>query len=283
MKKFWIFIIIAFLCACGKDNNEPATPPLPQGTLAVVAGMPITQADFDEAANGLDKDFADFLKTPVGKENFLSFLINEKLLQKAVAENDIENSAQYKETMQIFRAEQELAARQKHDQLIRELLYEKLQQDGITAVNDDDIRAYHRKYPYQITIAHILLADAQQAAAVMKEVSSVRSQERFGEYARKFSKDPFTNKNGGLLEPFIPGEYLPEIEIPAANTPAFQPQGFIKTPYGFHIIMKVREESVSFNNAKERIRDILEKQKMDAYLETLKQRFGAEVMNNESK
>ena len=283
MKKFLLLLIIAAFCACGKNEPPVAKEPLPKGTLAVVAGAPITQADFDEAANGLDAQFADFLKTPAGKEIFLSFLINEKLLQKAAEVNDIENSAQYKEAMEQFYKEQETAAKQKRDYLIRALLNEKLDKEGIITVSEDEIRAYHRKYPYQLTIAHILLSDAQKAAAVMREVAHVRTREMFGDYVRKFSVDPMTSKAGGLLEPFIPGEYLPEIEIPAANTPAFQTQGFIKTPYGFHIIMKVKEESISFNNAKERIKDILVKQKTDAYLETIRQRFGAEVINNESK
>jgi hypothetical protein len=60
-------------------------------------------------------------------------------------------------------------------------------------------------------------------------------------------------------------------------------QGFIKTPFGFHIIMKTQEESLSYNNAKDRIKSILEKQKTDAYLQALKDKYGAEVIVNENK
>jgi parvulin-like peptidyl-prolyl isomerase len=255
---------------------------LPEDTLAVVAGVPLTSADFDAAAQGLDKDFKTFVKTPAGKENFLNFLINERLLL-AAAQADIAGTTRFAQEMAQFQKEQAAALEAKREYLLRSMLMEKLTKDGVISVSDEEIKTYHRKYPYQITIAHILMDDPQQAATVMREVSRVRTLDNFGEYARKFSVDPVTAKKGGLLPPFIPGEYLPEIEAPAANSPARQPQGFIKTALGFHIIMKVKEEGISLNNAKERIRDILEKQKMDAYLAELNERYGVEVINNEAK
>lgn len=251
-------------------------------TLAVIAGTPLTQTDFDAAAQELDKDFQNFVKTPAGKENFLNFLVNERLLL-AAAQADIAGAPKFEEEMAVFRKEQEAALKTRRESLLRTMLMEKLRNDGVISVSEDEIKAYHRKYPYQITIAHILMDDPQKAAAVMREIGNVRTQDKFGEYARKFSADPATAKKGGLLPPFIPGEYLPEIEAPAANSPAGQPQGFIKTALGFHIIMKVREESISLKNAQERIQEILEKQKTDAYLATLKERYGVEVINNEGK
>jgi len=282
MKKFLpLLIIICALCAC--DKRPPQTPKdqLPAGTLAVVAGMPITQADFDAAAANMDAEFQNFLKTPAGKDNFLRFLINERMLVLASQANNIEESAQYKEEMERFQKEQEEALKAKQDYLLRTMLIEKLQKDGVIAVSEDEIKAYYRKHPYQITLAHVLVGDPQKAAALMKEMANVRTRDRFALYARQHSIDAFTNRKGGVLEPFIPGEYLPEIEVPAANTPVGQTQGFFKTALGFHIIMKLKEESIPLTAASGRIKEILEKQKMDAYLNKLKERYGVEVINNE--
>ncbi|MDR1123595.1 MAG: peptidylprolyl isomerase [Elusimicrobiota bacterium] len=275
-------LLICFLCACGNETPQTPEEQLQPDTLAVIAGTPLTQTDFDAAAQELDKDFQNFVKTPAGKENFLNFLVNERLLL-AAAQADIAGAPKFEEEMAVFRKEQEAALKTRRESLLRTMLMEKLRNDGVISVSEDEIKAYHRKYPYQITIAHILMDDPQKAAAVMREIGNVRTQDKFGEYARKFSADPATAKKGGLLPPFIPGEYLPEIEAPAANSPAGQPQGFIKTALGFHIIMKVREESISLKNAQERIQEILEKQKTDAYLATLKERYGVEVINNEGK
>jgi peptidyl-prolyl cis-trans isomerase C len=248
-----------------------------------VAGVPITQSEFDEAAAKLDKEFKDFIATAAGRENFLTFLINERLLQQAAIANDIEQSDRYKREMEKVRKEQAASFKEYRSYLLKKLLIEKLQKDNVINVTEDEIKAYHRKYPYQITISHILMSDPQKASTVMREIANVKSLDSFSEYVRKFSIDPLTKNNKGLLSPFIPGEYLAEIEVPAANTPALQPQGFIKTPLGFHIIMKVKEESLSYNNAKDRIREILEKQKTDAYLEGIRQRYGVEVIKNETE
>jgi hypothetical protein len=43
--------------------------------------------------------------------------------------------------------------------------------------------------------------------------------------------------------------------------------------------MKVKEENLSYAEAKDRIHAILEKQKMDAYLNSLKDKYGVEVIN----
>jgi parvulin-like peptidyl-prolyl isomerase len=284
MKKFLssAFLICLF-CACDKPAQQQEKQLLHDDTLALVGAMPITQTDFDTRTVGMDKEFKDFIKTPAGRENFLNFLINERLLYTAAADNKIEQSKEFISEMEKIQKEQETAFEEHRRYLMGKLLTEKLQKSGVLAVKEEEVRAYHRKYPYQITIAHILMSDPQKAAAVMREAGAARTLANFGELVRKFSIAPNTKKDDGVLTPFIPGEYLPEIEVAAANTPAMQVQGFIKTPLGFHIIMKVKEESLSYNNAKDRITAILEKQKMDEYLNTLKQRYPVEVINNEVK
>ena len=47
--------------------------------------------------------------------------------------------------------------------------------------------------------------------------------------------------------------------------------------------MKTGEERLTYNQAKERIRQILEKQKMDAYLNSLKSKYRVEVTTDETK
>lgn len=278
MKKFLsLALILLALSAC--DEKPQEKPPLPKDTLAAVGGSPITQTDFEERVKELDPEFQKFVKTVYGRENFLNFLINEQVLIKAAQENGIPRSDEFKKEMEEIKKQQEIALKEKEEYLLNKLLMEKLEKDGTIAVSDQEIRAYHKRYPYQITVAHILLNDPVQAAAVMRRVGNIKTQSGFEEMVRTFSTDPETKKNGGKLPPFIPGEYLPEIEVPAANSPAFSPQGFIKTPFGFHIIMKIKEESLSYNNAKERIKKILEKQKLDAYLESLRSKYTVEVID----
>ena len=54
--------------------------------------------------------------------------------------------------------------------------------------------------------------------------------------AKKYSEDPGSAQNGGLLPPLTKGRTVPEFEQAAFNTPKGQTTGIIRTSYGFHII-----------------------------------------------
>ena len=71
----------------------------------------------------------------------------------------------------------------------------------------------------------------------------------------------------------MPGEYLDNIAVIAANSPSGKPQGFFKTAQGFHIIMKTGERRLNLKTAAPRIRAILENQKTDAALNALKNKY----------
>ncbi|MDR0952978.1 MAG: peptidylprolyl isomerase [Elusimicrobiota bacterium] len=275
MKKYLaLTLLLTVFCACQDKQPVPAEP---VDALAIVGGVPITEEIFDEKAAMLDDDFQKYVNTPAGKGNFLNLIINEELLLKAAKDDGLDNSDQYIDEISALKAEQARALQAAQNFTLTRLLMEKLTQEGVISVSEDDIKAYYKRYPYQITLLQILMSDPEQAAAVMRAMSKVKSVAKFKEAVRQFSIDPATKKSGGQLPPFIPGEYMTQIEIPAANSPMFQPQGFIKTPQGFHIIMKVDEERLPYDKAKDRIKEILEKQKIDAYLNTLKTKYGVEV------
>lgn len=275
MKKLLIpAVILICLAACAQKEPAPSSV-----VLATVGGYPVTQEDFDEKAQTLDKDFTQFLSTPSGKENFLGFMINERLLFVAARDMGIEASPEYQNEIEAIKKEQAQRLRQAREFALRRILKEKLMQDGTLNVTEKEVQEYYKQHPYQIYLMHILLADPQEAATVMRGVKVIHSPGAFASAAARYSIDPQTKNDGGRLPPFIPGEYMQQIEVPAANIPAGQVQGFIKTPQGFHIIMKVKEENLSYAQAKDRIHQILEGQKMDAYLNSLKDKYGVEVKN----
>ena len=71
----------------------------------------------------------------------------------------------------------------------------------------------------------------------------------------------------------MPGEYLDSLEVVAANSPSGKVQGFFKTPQGFHIIMKTNENRLTFEKAAPRIKQILQNQRLDELLDTLKTQY----------
>lgn len=276
MKK--LLLLLPALClfaACDKQPKEEVVP----SALAKVGVAYITQADVEQRAQGLDADFQKFIASDSGRANFLGLMINEELLRQEASSSGIDGTAEYKKQLEEFKQLQAANLKKFQNNLKQKMLLAKLLENGTLQVTEQEVKAYYKKYSYQIYLLQILVDDPEQANIITREVKKSNSKSNFESAARKFSVDPVSKTKGGALPPFIPGEYMPEIEVPAANTPLNQAQGFIKTAQGFHIFMKVNEEKLSYAQAKDRIVQILEKQKMDAYLASLRDKFGVEVLN----
>ena len=152
--------------------------------------------------------------------------------------------------------------------LLVQLWYEK--QAKALEPSDKEVKDYYDKYPYEMTIKQIIVDNAQTADQILRTLKG--SPGRWKDMSRQYSVAPQTLQ----VLTFMPGEYLESLEIIAANSPTGKAQGFFKTPQGFHIIMKTNEKQLPFKDAEPRIRQILQNQKLDELLDTLKTKY--EVM-----
>ena len=118
-----------------------------------------------------------------------------------------------------------------------------------------------------MTLKQIIIDNAQTADQVLRTLKA--SPGRWNEMARQYSIAP---KNLQKLT-VMPGEYLENLEVIAANFPIGKAQGFFKTPLGFHIIMKTGENKLSLKQAEPRIKQVLQQQRIDELLETLKNTY----------
>ena len=118
-----------------------------------------------------------------------------------------------------------------------------------------------------MTIKQIIVDNAQTADQTLKALKG--SPGRWNEFSRQL------NIAHSALQTltFMPGEYLDNLEVVAANSSAGKVQGFFKTSQGFHIIMKTGERKLSLQEATPRIRSVLEHQKTDALLQHLQKEY----------
>jgi len=286
MKRTLFLTTLILTCAaCApKQENTPQEPLVYNNSpvLAYVDNQPITQEDFDKAVNNLDDSFKAFVKTKSGRANFLSFLISEKLLLVDAKQRGIDLTPEYKAEISAMEEAQKAALETAKNFALRRDLLESLVKDGTLGVSEDEIKAYYKKYPYEITLKQFIISDSQKAADVMKQMRNVRSAGKFAEFARQFSDEPLSKKSGGEMPPFIPGEYLPQIEVPAANSKLMEVQGFITTAQGNHIFMKTAEKRLTYNEAKTRIKMIIENQKLDTYLNSLNKKYNISIAKEEA-
>lgn len=272
MRNIFLFSVLCVLlaAACNKPAETPVaeTPAEPE-IAAKVGAVIITEKDLEDKLVFMSPEDRDFAKTSIGRTNFINALVREKLAELAALDAKLDESGSYLAALEDKRAQ----LRKIYDDYAQQLLirswYDQLEESGATAVTEEEIKDYFDKYPYEMTVKQIIISNAQTADQVLRALKA--SPSRWKELERQYSIAPEAIR--GKEFSFMPGEFIPEIEVIAANSPSGSVQGFIKTSQGFHIIMKVKEKRLSLKNAKERIEQILRLQKEDAALNALKNKY----------
>lgn len=267
MRKSILFLLApALLAGCAKD---PAVQTSDPDVIARAGKAVITRQDLENKTKWLSKEDREFAQTPIGQMNFIQVLVREKLAELAAKDAGLDKTDVYLTSMEDKRAELEQIYRSFAADLLERSWYEQLEESGATAVTEQEIKDYYKKYPYEMTVKQIIVDNAQTADEVLRALKNNRS--RWKELARQYSVAPEAVRDESFS--FMPGEFLPEIEVIAANSPTGSVQGFIKTAQGFHIIMKTGEKRLSTKEAAPRIAQILKDQKTDVILNNLKNKY----------
>lgn len=261
MKRTALFVLLCFcLTACHKPQETPADQ-----AVVRIGSVTITAEDIQNALQLLDEKDRKFATTPLGRQNLLQILTREKLILEDARQQGLAQDSAYQQLLAKQRARLDAAYAQYSTDMLQQLWYEK--QTKALEPTEKEIKEYYDKYPYEMTVKQIIVDNAQTADQVLRTLKG--SPARWKEIARQHSIAP---ENLQTLT-FMPGEYLESLEVIAANSPTGRAQGFFKTPQGFHIIMKTNERRLSFQEAQPRIRQILQNQKLDELLDTLKTKY----------
>lgn len=276
MKIFRIFLLGSLLTvACQQPSQQPARPKKvvknESNTIAVAQVGPeiISKSELEKRLNTLPLEDRSFATSQVGQHNFIHLLVREKLAQLDAQKKGLNRLEPYQQALQEKRAELDDIYQAYALQTLLNLWEQDLYEQGTISVSEKDIDAYHKKYPYEMTIKQIIVDDAQTADMLLKELKHSKS--RWKELERRYSVAP--EQSRGKEISFMPGEFIPELEVIAANSATGSVQGFIKTTQGFHIIMKTGEKRLSLQDAAPRIRAVLENQKKDALFDALQNKY----------
>ncbi len=273
MKKYCLlFLPFLVLASCQKTQEPPADGTEPAAADIIVAQVGpdvITQQQLDDRLSVLPQADRKFGQTAVGRRNFINLLARERLIALDAKDEKLDQSDVYLTAMEDKRQQLKDIYEEYGNQLLGRLWEQSLAEKGLLNVTDEDISAYYDKYPYEMTIKQIIISDAQTADAVYRELRRAKS--RWNTLEKQYSTAPDQSKGKEIT--FMPGEFIPELEVIAANSPTGSVQGFVKTAQGFHIIMKTREHKLTLKEAAPRIRTVLENQKIDAVLNALQNKY----------
>ncbi len=207
-------------------------------------------------------------------------MIREKLILAAAGASDVARSAEFRAQYAQLKADLDEQLRAGREELLRRLWLDDLRQKGVLKVTDDDVRDYWRRHPTEVEVRQILVATPSEAEALAKKARSGAS---FGQLAKDHSIDAATAADSGKMPPAILGEIIPELEDIVFRMRDGEIAGPIKSKFGYHVLRKDGERRVPFEEVQERIRGILEKQKLDRYLQSIQDKFPVEVVDEQFK
>ena len=262
--RYWKIIFLSGMLLTGCHR----TPAEQEESVAVRIGDTyITQADVEQRRKFLSPQDQAFAQTPTGYQNLVQIIAREKLIAADAKHNHLDQDPDYQQLLLQKRAELDRVYDDFATQLLTQFWYAKQQTDGPIAITDKEIKEYYAKYPYEMTIKQIIVDNAQTADQILHTLK--RSPASWATLSKKHNIAPEELKTIS----FMPGEYISNLEVVAANSAVGKVQGFFKTAQGFHIIMKTGEKRLSFEEAQPRIRQVLENQKLDELLDSLKTQY----------
>lgn len=265
------FLGLSVVMGC-RDSSDPV--------IVKVGSQAITQSEFRRKLSEVSQSYQSYVLTPNGRKQFLDILIREKLILSAALKSDVPQSSEFKSEMERLKAEEAERLREGRDYLLARLWVEQLRGKGELKSTDGETRQYYDKYPSEVQVRHVLLANADEAGDVAKKI---RAGVSFAAMAKAKSLDAATGADGGKMPPAIYGEIIPELEDIVFRMHIGEVSGPIKTKLGYHVLKKDFEKKLSFGEAQERISRLLEKQKLDRYLQSVQEKFPVEVVDDQFK
>ncbi|MCX7641142.1 MAG: peptidylprolyl isomerase [Elusimicrobiales bacterium] len=269
-------LIIMFMCSLivfscqkkGKDSEK---------IIAKVGNTYITESYLNEKI--IETSEFEYLKTKIGKKQFLDVLINERLLKLAAENSEVPSSKEYKEEVKRIETEFKKRLEEYKNILLTRMWLEKIRKEKIS-VTDKDVDDYISKYPYTVSFEQAITTDYETAQAIFK---SAKSGMQFEKISLKYNENPDVVFN--KIPPILYGEIMDELNDMVFKLNPQEIGGIIKTKLGYHVIKKTSHTKLDTANLRmrERVKRVLEKKKFDEYLSELEKKYSVEVIDEEYK
>ena len=202
------------------------------------------------AATVSNKEIEDQVKKEGTKVKFDYAVLTLDDIKKQVKVTDVELKAFYDQNKQQY--VNSIPEKRK----ARYVVIDTAKVSASIPVTQADLQSYYNQHQDEfrisetVTVRHILIktptpgpdgkVDQKGVEAARAKAEDVQKQLKsgadFAELAKKYSDDPGSAQEGGLLPPITRGRTVPEFEQAAFNTPKGQTTDIIRTNYGFHII-----------------------------------------------
>jgi parvulin-like peptidyl-prolyl isomerase len=261
-----LIAVVVSVSACSKQDGK---------VIARVGSEKITENYLQEKFAEISPAAQEYLSSKPGRRQFLDVIIHERLMLIAARASRVASGKDYKSKVTEKEAEMKETLQAYKDFLLTRMWVDDLRSNELK-VNEQEAQEYYQKYPYTVTLAHILLPSYEEAEKVIKKLKAGAD---FDRTAKEYSLEKETVR----LPLVMYGEFMPELEDMAFKMRTGETQGPVKTAMGFHIIKKLSQDKAPQGPATERVRKILEKKKFDAYLAKYQEKNKVEVIDENYK
>ena len=233
-----------------------------------------------------DKDVTEEVKKQDVKVKFEYAVLTLDDVKKQIKPTEAELKAFYEQNKQEYVNSIPPKIKARYILIDSSKLAEKIQ------VTPAEVQQYYSQHqdefriPETVTVRHVLIktptpgpdgkVDEKGVEAAKAKAEDVQKQLKsgtsFAELAKKYSDDPGSAQNGGLLPPITRGRTVPEFEQAAFSTPVGQTTGLIRTSYGFHILhIEAKQDArlKPLDEVKAQIEPIIKQQKVGGQAQTL--------------
>jgi len=250
-----------------QQDKTPATPAVdPNKVVMVVGDSQMTAGQFDGFVEALPKEVQQMARGPA-KRKVAEDLLKLKLLAAEARKKGLDKTDRFKQQMDLMR-----------DNALAGALIADLQTSLVT---DKDIQAYydsHKAEFQRATTRHILISTSGEKALTDEQAKAkadalkkrLDGGEDFAAVAKAESQDPGSKDDGGALQPFGPGQMVPEFEQMAFSQEINAISAPVKTRYGYHIIQTQKRDVAPLAEVKDEIADLLRPQKLETLVDQLR-------------
>ncbi|WP_099221217.1 peptidylprolyl isomerase [Listeria costaricensis] len=229
------------------------------GLTLVLAGCGSSAVVKTDAGNVTENELYEAMKADYGESTVQQLTIEKVLSDKYEVTNKEVNAEykkyeeQYGDSFESVLASSNLTEDSFKDNIRYNLLIQKATEANMD-VSEKKLKKYYKNtWEPDITVRHILVDDEDTAKEVQEKLNNG---EKFTDLAEEYSTDTTSASNGGLLDPFGPGEMDEAFEEAAY---ALENEGdvsdIVQSSYGYHLIQLVdKPEKKSYNKVKDEVK-----------------------------
>jgi peptidyl-prolyl cis-trans isomerase C len=251
-----VLLPLTLLAGCGKAATPEASGP----AVAVVNGKPLSKSEFDLYVENVGRQSKREI-AEAEKSQLLDQFISMQLAAEAAETAGIAKDAKVNDQLALARL----------NVIVDAGLQQWLEKNPVT---DAELRPEYdqqvAQMPREYHARHILVDDQAKAESLTKELQGGAD---FAKLAEKNSKDP-SGKNGGDLGWFtLESMVQPFSDAVVALQPGQLTDQPVQSQFGWHVI-KLEESRATaappFDEVKDRVKMLVQRKKLQTYLEDLR-------------